>query len=122
MMNKVLKIITMLFVIAAVVFAAGCANKSTSNVTQGASEQVTPQTSVAGEGGNQSEVSANVPAETNVTETPTENATGNVTETMAENNTPTPAASGAVHLSTAARHQALIKSQQQSNSAANTTP
>lgn len=69
-MAKVLKIVVMLLVVAAVVFAAGCSGntKTTSNVTQGASEQETPKTSVASEGGNESEASANVPADANVTE------------------------------------------------------
>jgi inhibitor of cysteine peptidase len=66
-MEKVLKILLMLLVVAAVVFAAGCAGNTKSNVTQ-PSEQVTPNTQVSNESVTQSEVTSSVPAETNVTE------------------------------------------------------
>jgi len=121
-MSKILKAIAMLLVIAAVVFAAGCANKAATPANgSNASATVTPA------GTPTIEVTpSETPVETtnnteNVTENVTENATENVTENMAENNTSTPAASGAVHLSTAARHAALIKSQQQANSTENVT-
>lgn len=135
-MNKLLKTITLLLVIAGVVFVAGCANKTTSNTTQGATEQATSQTPVSSEGVNQTQVTASVSANTNVTEDNTAsvnetsvNATGNntssavspntmaTTEQPAENQT----APTAVHLGQAARYQALKKSQQQSTGTANVT-
>jgi hypothetical protein len=104
-MKKIYKILSLLLVIAAVVCVAGCSSKNTNNATQ---------SSVAAENITDSNATANVPANTEVTETPTEN----VTETPTENNTSTPAASGVVHLSTAARHQLL---KQQANSTENVT-
>jgi hypothetical protein len=112
-MKKIYKILSLLLVIAAVVCVAGCSSKNTNNATQ---------SSVAAENITDSNATANVPANTEVTKTPTENVTEtpteNVTETPTENNTSTPAASGAVHLSTAARHQLL---KQQANSTENVT-
>jgi hypothetical protein len=66
-MEKVLKILLMLLVVAAVVFAAGCAGNTKSNATQ-PSEQVTPNTQVSNESVTQSEAAANVTANTSVTE------------------------------------------------------
>jgi hypothetical protein len=83
-MGKMLKTIALLLVIAAVVFVAGCANKNTSNVTQGASEQVTAHNPVSSEGVTESEVKANVPANISVTG----NSATNVNEAT-ENNTST---------------------------------
>lgn len=67
-MEKVLKILLMLLVVAAVVFAAGCAGNTKSNVTQGPSEQATPNTQVSNESMTQSEATADVTANTSVTE------------------------------------------------------
>lgn len=94
-MEKLLKIAVMLLVVAAVVAAAGCAENKTTNVTQGDKEQVTPGTSVASEGVNQTEAKASVPPaeeivaedntsavnETNVSETNVSAATASVTQT-----------------------------------------
>lgn len=107
-MGKVLKIVVMLLVVAAIVFAAGCSGntKTTSNATSGASEQITPQTSVASEGGNQSEAVANVPLETNVTEN---NATaGNETNVSAAT-VSTPQGNTGVHVSSTAMKKAKIQ-------------
>jgi len=128
-MSKLLKTIVLLLVIAGVVFVAGCANKTTSNVTQGASVSQTP---VSNEGVNQTQVTASVPADTNVTENniaSVNETSGNATEnntspavspnTIANTGQPTEnqTVSSAVHLGQAARYQALRKSQQQSGAA-----
>jgi len=86
-MKKMLKILTMLLVIAAVVFAAGCANKSETagNETQGDSEQVPPATpetpNMTGEN-----VTENNTAENNTTEVNETVKTGHVV-TEADNGT-----------------------------------
>jgi hypothetical protein len=114
-MSKILNIIALLLVIAAVVFVAGCANKTTSNVTQGASEQGTSQTPVSSEGVNQSEVTASVPANTSVTDNGVTNvneAAGNVTES-----TPAPG----THISTAERNRRIILSRMNNSTGTNTS-
>lgn len=134
-MSKISKAIALLLVIAAVVFVAGCANKTTSNVTQGASEQVTSHTPVSSEGVNQSEVTASVPANTSVTENSVTNvneSAGNVTEnntspvantTLEQNigqtteNTPSPG----THISTAERNRQIILSRMNNSTSTNTS-
>jgi inhibitor of cysteine peptidase len=133
-MSKISKTIALLLVIAAVVFVAGCANKTTSNVTQGASEQATPQTPVSSEGVNQSEVEANVPANTNLTENnvttvdeTSENVTENNTSAIVSSSTTantgqsteTQTATNGTHLNSVQRHNAVAQAQQQSNGTVN---
>ena len=125
-MSKMLKTIALLLVIAAVVFVAGCANKSTPNVTQGASEHVTSQTPVSSEGVNQSEVTANVPANisvtgnnaTNVNEVTENNTSAAVSATTAfniEQSTGNTTAATSVNKNSVERHRAVAQSQQQYN-------
>ena len=66
-MKKMLKIMAMLLVIATVIFAAGCAEKTETGTEEGAPAEVTEATEVADESVNESEVVADVAAEENVT-------------------------------------------------------
>jgi hypothetical protein len=100
-------------VIAAIVFASGCANQSTN--TQNASTAVTPTGTPATE-----VTTAETPATENVTEAPTENmtasSTGNVT---ANTSVPTVAANG-TNLNSVQRH-ALVAQQQAQQQQSNTS-
>jgi len=124
-MSKILNALAMLLVIAAIVFASGCANQSTN--TQNASTAVTPTETPATE-----VTTAETPSE-NVTETPTENVTEapteNMTATPTENvtaNTPVPTvATNGTNLNSVQRHQLVAQQQaqqQQSNSTLAVTP
>lgn len=68
-MKKMLKIMAMLLVISAVVFAAGCSDKNADTTAEdGSQEEVTDQAPVADENGTQTEdVAAEVPAD-NITD------------------------------------------------------
>ncbi|MDR7667254.1 hypothetical protein RG963_16025 [Methanosarcina sp. Z-7115] len=55
-MKKMLKIIAMLLVIATVIFSAGCAEKAETGNETGASEEVTAESPVSEDGGNDSVV------------------------------------------------------------------
>ena len=115
-MSKMLKAIAMLLVIAAVVFAAGCANKAPAtenNTTPAAPAQTTNASAVTPA---ETNASAVTPAETpvvviNTTET---NNTGNITE----NNTSvvSPAAPTGTHVSNAQRKLDLAKNRTQNSS------
>lgn len=68
-MKKMFKIMAMLLVIAAVVSAAGCAGKTANTANNsGTSEEVTAESPVSADGGNNSEVAAEVAAGDNATE------------------------------------------------------
>jgi PBP1b-binding outer membrane lipoprotein LpoB len=114
-MSKMLKIIALLLVIAAVVFVAGCAGKTPTPINNStvAPEQVTPvaTTPVETPAKTPTVTPAETPAETT---NYTENVTANITSS-------TPAVPTAIHMNSVQRHQALIKSQQQSTGAVNVT-
>jgi inhibitor of cysteine peptidase len=75
-MEKMLKITAMIFVIAAVVFAAGCAGKTNTGEENKASE--TPASAVT-------PASTETPASAVTPVVPTENVTENLTENVTEN-------------------------------------
>ena len=121
-MSKMLKVVAMLLVIAAVVFAAGCSSNkapAAENKTTPAAPAVTNESAVAPAANTTTEV---MPAENNTSAiAPAVNTTSEVMP--AENNTSTSAA-GAANMGKAARNKALIESHQSNvttNSTANTT-
>jgi hypothetical protein len=78
-MKKMLKIMAMLLVIGAVVFAAGCASKNSgSDTNQEAAQQVTNQGAVADNGTGNNTVAANVSADNSTDNVSVDNSTGNV--------------------------------------------
>ena len=85
-MKKMFKIMAMLLVIAAVVSAAGCAGKTANTANNsGTSEEVTAESPVSADGGNNSEVAAEVAAGDNATGIAVEdNATGIAAEDVNE--------------------------------------
>jgi len=115
-MRKIYKILAMLLVVAAVVFAAGCSSKNNANSTQ---------PSVAAENITESTSAANVSPSTEVTEAPTENMTATPTENITANaSVPTVPANG-THLNSVQRHALVAQQQaqqQQSNSTSAVTP
>ena len=79
-MKKMLKIMTMLLVIGAVVFAAGCASKNSgSDTNQEAAQEVTNQGAVADNGTGNNTVGANVSADNSTDNVSVDNSTTNVT-------------------------------------------
>jgi hypothetical protein len=134
-MSKILKAMALLLILTAVVFAAGCANK-TSN-TSNSSAAVTPaETPVSTVTPAETPVSTVTPAETPVstvtpTETPasvvtsteTNNSTANTTENITPSVTVTTPENTTVqtgtHLSTAERNRELIKSRMNSSTGTN---
>ncbi|AKB55986.1 hypothetical protein [Methanosarcina barkeri] len=79
-MKKMLKIMAMLLVISAVVFAAGCSDKNADTTAEnGSQEEVTDQAPVADENGTQTEdVAADIPAD-NMTVEDNDSAADNMT-------------------------------------------
>lgn len=116
-MSKIFKTMALLLVLAAVVFAAGCANK-TSN-TENSSVTVTPaETPVSTVTPTETPVSAVTSTEiNNSTANSTENITSSVTVTTPENTT----VQTGTHLSTAERNRELIKSRMNSSIGTNTS-
>ena len=125
-MKKILKIIAMLLVVAAVVSAAGCAGKkqTTSNVTPGATEKVTPEATPA-------TIHVVTPATSVVTPAvineATGNASGNNTSSVIsatptqkiEQTTGNATVATGVNKNSVERHKAIASSQQQSSSTQN---
>jgi hypothetical protein len=123
-MEKVLKILLMLLVVAAVVSAAGCAGNTKSNVTQGPSEQTTPNTQVSNESVTQSEAAANVTANTNVTEKSeiaANETTGNGTN-VSEATVSAPQDNTAGHVSLTAMKRAKIRANLGVSDSGSTSP
>ena len=126
-MSKILKAMALLLIFTAVVFAAGCANK-TSN-TANSSAAVTPaETPASTVTPTETPASAVTPTETPasaVTSTETNNSTANTTENITPSVTVTTPENTTVqtgtHLSTAERNRELIKSRMNSSTGTNTS-
>jgi inhibitor of cysteine peptidase len=117
-MEKILKIIAMVLIVAAVVFAAGCAEKTDNaeNQTQTPSEEVksTPtETPVSSETPAEPSAPTVTPGATkeNVTEAATGNVTGNVTENVTKNAT----VQAGTHMSNKQRKLAIAMNHTQSS-------
>lgn len=113
-MKRILKIMAMLLVVSAVVFAAGCSDKADTNKTdQGASEEVNNQAPVADENMTQSEEGANALADANISDNNTTSEALVVTNNASENVTGNATQSG-THMSNTQRKMAIAQSHQQS--------
>lgn len=106
-MKKMLKIVAMLLIFAAVIYAAGCAEKDTK--TENESQEVSNQTPA--------EVAPTTPAET-PTETPVveNNTAENVTENVTDQNA---TAQNVTHISNTQRKMAMIKNRTLSSGTVN---